>query len=137
MASGHEASEVVRSIAGGTLIGLGLHSLFGNLDRVAAQLGHLLGAGAREALGTLPAVVLAASQAARAYELDHDGFLLGLLRMLVSFWPLLLVAAGATLLRDVLTDKVKALPRPNQLFEKNTFTNKEIRCRFRCPSFDV
>jgi hypothetical protein len=137
MESGHKASKAVKSIVGGTLVGIGLHSLSGNLNWVAAQMGHLLGSGVREALATLPSVILAASQAARAYGLDRYGFLLGLLRMLLAFWPLLLVAAGGILLREVLTYNIGALPRPNQMLEKNTLKNTEIGCRFRCPSFDV
>jgi hypothetical protein len=137
MAGRHKLFESLRSIAGGILVGFGLHFLFGNLNRVAVQLKHLLGISTGEALGTLPSVVLAASQAARAYTLDHKDVLLGLLRMLESFWRLLLVIAGTMLLRDVFTDKVKALPAPNPYLQENIFKNKVTGCRFRCASFDV
>jgi hypothetical protein len=132
MARRHRFPESFRSIAGGALVGFGLHILFGNLDRAAAQLRHLLGTAAGDTPGALSSVVLAASQAGQAYALDHQRFFLGLLRMLVSFWPLVLVIVGTTLLRDVLSDKVRALPPPEKYFQ-----NKDTACRFRCPSFDA
>ena len=132
-----KTSESITVIAGGALVGLGLHILSGKLDTAADQLRHLLGNTVGDALGVLPSVVLASSQAAEAYALDHHGFLQCFLRMLVSFWPLFLVVVGAVLLRDVFTDKVKALPAPNQYFKRNTFKDKDSGCRFRCPSFDV
>jgi len=131
MARQYTSSERFRSIAGGSLVGLGLHNLFGNLDGAAAQLRHLLGNGSSERLGALPSVILATSQAAQVYAMDHQGFVLGLLRISVSFWPVLLVIAGTVLLKDALTDKVKALPTANKYFQ-----NRMVGCRFCCPSFD-
>jgi hypothetical protein len=129
----YNPSEIFKSIAGGPLVGVGLHILLRNLDRAATQLSHPLGAAnTGEALGLLPSVVLAASEAARPYASDHVGLLQSLLRMLVSFWPLLLVIVGAILLRDVFTDKVEASPTATKYFQ-----NKDAGCRFRCPSFDV
>ena len=133
----HKTSESITAIAGGALVGLGLHILSGNLDTAADQLRHLLGNTAGDALGVLPSVVLASSQAAQAYALDHHGFLQCFLRMLVSLWPLLLVVVGTVLLWDVFADKDKASPTPNQYFQKNIFKNKDTGCRFRRPSFDV
>jgi hypothetical protein len=132
-----KTSESITVIAGGALVGLGLHILSGNLNTAADQLRPLLGNTVGDALGLLPSVVLASSQAAEAYALDHHGFLQCFLRMLVSFWPLFLVVVGTVLLRDVFADKVKALPAPNQYFKRNTFKDKDTGCRFRCPSFDV
>jgi ascorbate-specific PTS system EIIC-type component UlaA len=136
MASQHRPSEGLQSIVGGALVGLGVHILFGNLDRVAEQLQHMLGTPAWETLGVLPSVVLAASQAVQAYGLDHQGFLQSLLWIgfwiLISFWPLLLVVAGTVLLRNFFTEKVKALPAQKKYFE-----NKNMGCRFRAFSFDV
>jgi hypothetical protein len=65
----------------------------------------------------LPSVVLAAPQAVQAYACDHRVFLLGLLRVFVSLWPLLLVIVATILLQDALTDKVKALPAPAKYFQ--------------------
>ena len=135
MASQHRPSEGLKSIVGGALVGLGLHILFGNLDRVAEQIKHMLGA-AWETLGVLPSAVLAASQAVQAYGADHQGFLQSLLWIgswiLISFWPLVLVIAGTVLLRNFFTEKAKALPAPEKYLE-----NKNMGCRFRAFSFDV
>jgi len=119
-------------MAGGALVGLGLHILFGNLDRVAEQLQHMLGTPSWETVGVLPSAVLAASQAVQAYGLDHQEFLQTLLRMLISFWPLLLVILGTVLLRDFFTERAKALPAPDKFLQ-----NKNMGCRFRAFSFDV
>jgi len=132
MASQHRPSEGLKSIVGGALVGLGLHILFGNLDRVAEQLQHMLGTPAWETLGVLPSAVLAASQAVQAYGLDHQGFLQTLLWMLISFWPLLLVILGTVLLRDFFTERAKALPAPDKFLQ-----SKNMGCRFRAFSFDV
>ena len=132
MARQHRAAERFKSVSGGALVGLGLHILFGNLDRASAQFGHLLGTASTERLGVLPSAVLATSQAVQAYGLDHQGLVLGVLRMSVSFWPLLLVIVGTLLLQDILTDKAKALPGPAKYFQNN-----DGGCRFCCPSFDA
>ena len=132
MASQHRPSEGLKSIVGGALVGLGLHILFGNLDRVAEQLQHMLGTPAWETLGVLPSAVLAASQAVQAYGLDQQEFLQTLLWMLISFWPLLLVILGTVLLRDFFTERAKALPAPDKFLQ-----NKNMGCRFRAFSFDV
>jgi hypothetical protein len=128
----HRSSESLRSIAGGVLVGLGLHILLGNLDRAAAPLRHILGTTAGGALGDLPFVALAASRDMPAYFFHHHSFLQGVLRMLAPFWPLLLVIAGTIMLRDVFTDKVEASPTPSEYFQR-----KDTACRFCWPSFDV
>ena len=130
MTTQHRFSGRLRSIFGGALVGLGLRILFGNLDRDAAHLRHLLGS--TQAFGVLPSVVLASSEAAKAYALDHHSFGLGLLRLLVSFWPLILVVAGTVFLREAVGEKVKALPKPARHLQ-----NKDSGCRFCCPSFDA
>ena len=136
MASQHRLSEGLQSIVGGALVGLGVHILSGNLDRVAEQMKHTLGTAAWETLGVLPSAVLAASHAVQAYGLDHQGFLQSLLWIgfwiLISFWPLVLVVAGTLLFRNFFTGKAKALPAPEKYLE-----NKNMGCRFRAFSFDV
>lgn len=131
MARPHKFAERWAPVAGGALVGLGLHILFGNLDRDAAQLGHLLGASTGEALGVLPSIVLATSQLVKNYALDRHGFWLGLLQVLVSLWPLIPVMVGTIFLRDAITEKVKTLPAPVKYLRK-----KDAGCRFPCPSFD-
>jgi len=133
----HNTADNVRSIAGGALVGLGLHMLSANLTGDATQLRQQLGMPAGEALGVLPSVALAASQAARAYAIDHQGFLDGLLQLLASFWPLLLVIVGTILLRDALADKVREMPARDSYVRNKYFQKKDGGCRFRCPSFDA
>ena len=125
-------SESLSSVAGGALVTLGLHILFGNLDRAADPLRHVLGATAGQTLGGIPCVVLTASQAVRTYFFGQQSFMQGVLRMLVPFWPLLLVIPGTILLRNAFTDKVRSLPTLNEYFRK-----QNTGCRFCCPSFDV
>jgi hypothetical protein len=108
-----------KSIAGVVFVGFGILILHENLAGPVAHLRHLLGANGSEALGVLPAVVLATSQAAQGYALEHQNVWQGLLRILIWFWPLPLVVVGTMLLRDGFTDKVKASPTPGQYFKKN------------------
>jgi hypothetical protein len=132
MARQHSTSGSLQSIAGGALVGLGLHIWFGNLHEVASQLTHLLGTSSGETLGLASSVIVAAAQAGQVYDSDHWGFFFEVLRMLVSFWPLLLVIVGAGFLRDVFTDEVDPLTAPEKYFQDNG-TGR----RFCCPSFDT
>ena len=97
--------ERTQSITGAVLLGLGVFILCGNLDRAVTQLSHFLGTIPRHALGVLPSAVVAASQVVGAYATDHQRFMeILFLDTLASFWPLLLVAAGAVLSWDSVTD---------------------------------
>ncbi len=133
----HNISKNLKSVAGGILVGLGIHILSVNLAGDATQLRHLLGIPAGDALGLLPSVALAASQAAQAYDLDQQRFLGSLLQLLPSFWPLLLVVVGTILLRDALADRVKESPAPDHYLQNKYFQSRDTGCRFRCPSFDA
>jgi hypothetical protein len=77
---------------------------------------HLLGPSPGETLGLAPSVIVAAAQASRIYASDHWGFFLEVLRMLISFWPLLLVIVGAGFLKDVFTDEVDTFTAPVEIF---------------------
>jgi hypothetical protein len=88
----------MKSLTGAGILVLGLFLLFVNLDGVAARISDAIGAPA-ESLRILPALGLAGLHAVQAYTFDHAGFLSSLTQMLLSFWPLLLVAAAAALLR--------------------------------------
>ena len=118
MARQHRTSGSLQSIAGGALVGLGLHIWFGNLQGLTGQLTHLLGTSSGETLGLASSVIVAAAQAGRVYASDHQGFFLEVLRMLVSFWPLLLVIVGADSLRDVFTDEVDSFDGAGKIFPK-------------------
>jgi hypothetical protein len=89
----------LKSAAGMALLGLGLLLLAGNMSGAAAQLSRLFGmsAEATQAFGGLIAAGLAASQLWRSYLFDRQELLLGVWKILISFWPLSLVLAGAVL----------------------------------------
>ena len=130
MAPQAAASQSSKSIAGAALVGVGTLILYETLAGDVAQLRHVLDANGSDALGVLPAVVLATSQAVRACGFDYQGLLPCLLRMLISFWPPLLVIAGTMLLRDACRDTVKASPTPNQHFQKQTSKIKILNVDF-------
>ena len=95
MAKQHTTSHSLISIVGAALAGIGIVILFGRLDGPAALLTNLLGAAARETLETLPSFIPAAWQVLQAYAFDQQRCSPCPLQMLVSFWPLLHVVAGA------------------------------------------
>ena len=88
-----------RSIAGLALIGVGLFILCGNLADVAVRLSRFLGtsAEATQTLGELIVLGLGAAQVWRSYVFDRRELVLGVCRILISFWPMVLVIAGAVL----------------------------------------
>lgn len=89
----------LKSIAGIALMGLGILILFGNLTHATAQLSRYAGIGAEatQTFGEMTAVGLAALQVWRSYLFDPQELLRGLREILISFWPLVLVIAGAGL----------------------------------------
>jgi hypothetical protein len=97
MMAGQTSFRSLKSIAGACAFVLGFFLLFVNLDGFATLLNHAAGAPA-EMVGILPALGLAGLHAVHAYTFDQPGFLSSLLQILVSFWPLLLIVVGATML---------------------------------------
>ena len=95
MAKQRTTSQSLRSIVGAAVVGLVLVILFGSVDGPTAQLTNLVGTAARGSLELLPYFVPAAWQALQAHAFDHRGHSPCPLQMLVSFWPLLRVMAGA------------------------------------------
>ncbi len=104
-----------KSIAGAALVGFGMFILYENLAGAVAWLSHVRGANNFEALGVLPAFILAVSQVLPAHAANHQHFLQASLQhMLVSSWPLLLVMAGTVLSRDNFTDDAKAVQKKDR-----------------------
>jgi hypothetical protein len=101
MATRNTASRSLKSSAGAFLLALGLVILSANLDGFAACVSSFAGAPAPQEPGIFPVLSLAALHAAQAYTFDHARFFSSLLRILVSFWPVILILAGVLLLRDV------------------------------------
>jgi hypothetical protein len=100
MAARQTSSQNLKSIMGAILLALGFLVLFANLDAVAGQISSAAGTPVGPTQGLLPALLLATLHALQDYVFDHAGFLSGLLQILVSFWPLILIIIGAVLLRD-------------------------------------
>ena len=99
MAKQSTSSRGLKAIVGATLLALGLLLLFANFDGVAARLSNgSFTSPAASSSGTLIELGLAGLRAAQSYAFDHPSFLSGLQRILVSFWPLILVIFGITLL---------------------------------------
>jgi hypothetical protein len=100
MVAQQTSSQNLKSIMGAILLALGFLVLFANLDAVTGQINSAAGTSMGPTQGILPALVLATLHALQDYAFDHAGFLSGLLQILVSFWPLILIIIGAALLRD-------------------------------------
>ncbi len=101
MAAQQTSPRSLKSIAGAILLALGFLILFANLDGVTGQITSVVGTSPEPAQGILPALVLATWHVLQEYAFDPAGFLSGLLQILLSFWPLILIVIGAVLLRDL------------------------------------
>jgi hypothetical protein len=107
MAQQKTAFRALKSVAGTAFLGLGTFILYENLAGALARLRHVLGANGSEALGVLPAGIIAASHSFQACAAAHHPVLQGLLHhTLISSWPLLLVMVGTMLSRDTFMDNV-------------------------------
>jgi hypothetical protein len=101
MAAQQTSTRSLLSIIGAILLILGLALILANLDALAVHVTNSFRAPTKN-LGMLPALGLAGLSALQVYLSDHSRFFSALLQFLVSFWPLLLVAAGALLIRRTL-----------------------------------
>ena len=101
MARRYGVLQNLKSIVGVALIGLGLFILSGNLTDGVTRLSGFIGlrADATQTFGELTVVGLAASRAFQCYLFDRVGFALGICKILISLWPLVLVIAGTLLTR--------------------------------------
>lgn len=106
MAARQRASRISKSIAGAALLLLGMFILYANLAAAVARSSHIL-AHSAQALGVVPALILAASQAVHACASNHQCFFR---QMLASSWPLLLVILGTVLSKDAFPDCSNHLP---------------------------
>ena len=106
MVARQASSQSLKSIAGALLLALGLVFLSTNLEGIAACISNFAGISAHEAPGIVPVLGLAGMHAVQAYTFDHDAFLSGLRQNLVSFWPLIVVAIGAALLKSGFAGRV-------------------------------
>ena len=101
MATRQTLSKSLPAVAGALLLSIGLPLLFANLGELAAQVSNSFAPPA----GSLSAVIdvgLAGMRAVQAYFFDQPKFQAGLHSILISFWPLVLVMIGATLLHSAI-----------------------------------
>jgi len=101
MAGQRTTFQSSKSGAGAALAGIGMFILYLHLTAAVASLSHMFCTGGSAALAFLVAVIPSMSQVFKVYAADHHRFLL---HMLVSCWPLLLVAVGTGLARDSFTE---------------------------------
>jgi hypothetical protein len=103
-----------KSIIGTSILVIGTFILYQELASATAWLSCAL-ANRSDRLGMLPAVVLAASQPAHAYAVDHHRFLQNLFRPALSFsWPLLLIIFGSILSSDTFREKSRRIQQNNK-----------------------
>ena len=105
MAKRQTSSKSLHAVAGALLLSFGLLLLFANLDEMAAQINNSF-TSAGGSLGTVIQLGLAGMRAVHAYFFDQPTFQAGLHLILVSFWPLILVMIGATLLQSAIGERL-------------------------------
>ncbi|HEY7099147.1 MAG TPA: hypothetical protein VH437_20645 [Terriglobales bacterium] len=105
--------ESSKSLAGAALVGLGMFVLYQNLAGMVGSVNHVLGANSSEALGILPAAILAASQIIELHARNHHSAVQEFFRQVsIQCWPLILVTVGMVLSRDnIVMKKDKAFQR--------------------------
>jgi hypothetical protein len=99
MARQYRVWQWLKLIAGVGLIGLGLFVLCGSLADAADRLSRLVGVRTEwaQVFGGLMAVGLTVLRVWQCYVFDRRELVLGVCRILISFWPMCLVIAGAVL----------------------------------------
>ena len=111
MARQWTALRTSRLILGAALVGFGVFMLYEKFTGAAAWLSHVFGANS-EALGVVPALILAVSQSLQTHAANHQYFLQ---HILTSAWPLLLVIIGTVLTRETTTANRTALPQKDRV----------------------
>jgi hypothetical protein len=101
MAKQQTTSKAFHAVAGAILVSFGLLLLFANLDEMAAQVSNAFSS-APGPLVTAIELGVAGLRAVQTYFFDPSTFEAGLHLILVSFWPLILVIIGATLLKNAI-----------------------------------
>ena len=93
-----QKSELPKSLIGAGLTAIGVFTFYRNLQGSADELSRFLGAACCDAPGVFPTVILAAARVMHAYASSHQRFVeIFIQHVLLSCWPLALVAVGAML----------------------------------------
>ncbi len=97
--------QILKSITGAGIAGLGMFILYENLAGAIERLRHMLVNGS-EALGGLPAAILFLSQNVHTYALDHQRLVHVFFQQTLasSLWPLFLVVFGTVLSGDTFAE---------------------------------
>jgi hypothetical protein len=101
MATRQTNSGRTQSMLGLAIVAAGILVLVPKFVAVAPLLSGTLREIALQALNALPSLGLGALHVGQTLAFDPATFFAGVLRILVSFWPLLLVAIGTLFLRYV------------------------------------
>ena len=97
--------QILKSITGAVIAGLGMFILYENLAGAVDRLRHILVNGST-ALGGLPAAILFLSQSVHGYALDHQRLVHVFFQQTLasSLWPLFLVVFGTVLSGETFTE---------------------------------
>jgi hypothetical protein len=106
--------QILKSITGAGIAGLGMFILYENLAGAIERLRHMLVNGS-EALGGLPAAILFLSQNVHTYALDHQRLVHVFFQQTLasSLWPLFLVIFGAVLSGDTFAENSPRVHKHN------------------------
>lgn len=91
----------MKPILGMVFLSVGVMLLFLNLDLLQARVDSLAGRAASDHSSVLPAMAMLLLHGAQKLAFEHVNLVSFLGQTLLSFWPLLLIAAGIVILRSV------------------------------------
>jgi hypothetical protein len=97
-----------KRMLGTVIIGLGILILVPRLSALPPRFEETTEALKAELYNALPAIGLGLLHAGQALAFEPRSFFAGVLGILVSFWPLLLVAVGTLLLRNGFGGEINA-----------------------------
>jgi len=100
MATQQAKSEKLRTGLGIVILALGVLVFLPKFTAVVPHLEENVQEISLDVYNALPTIGLGALHMGQALAFDPGSFFAGVLHILVSFWPLLLVAAGTVLLRN-------------------------------------
>jgi branched-subunit amino acid transport protein len=100
MVTGQTNSGKAKSVIGMVILGVGVLILVPKFIAMIPLLSGTLQEIWLQLFDALPAIGLEALHAGQALAFEPGTFFAGMLRILLSFWPLLVVAVGTLLLRN-------------------------------------
>jgi hypothetical protein len=107
-----------KQVSGMVILALGILVFVPKLGALAPRFGETPETLRLELVNALPAIGLGVLHAGQALAFEPRSFFAGLAGILVSFWPLLLVAAGTLLLRNGFGGGMKWTGRPDSPVER-------------------